>query len=87
MISTQVTASASPGTTLGVVKINLRDDGPDVYDTPGLLQPGALGTVLTERELQAITPSKLDVVTLRVSEGQCVILGGLAKVEVVDASA
>ena len=80
-----VTASASPGTTLGVVKINLRDDGPDVYDTPGLLQPGALGTVLTEEELQAITPKKLDVVTLRVGEGQCVLLGGLARVEVVDA--
>ena len=58
-----------------MVKINLRDDGPDVYDTPGLLQPGALGTVLTEEELQAITPKKLDVVTLRVSEGQCVLLG------------
>ena len=35
-----VTASASPGTTLGVVKINLRDDGPDVYDTPGCCSRG-----------------------------------------------
>lgn len=80
-----VTASASPGTTLGVVKINLKDDGPDVYDTPGLLQPGALGTVLNEQELNAVTPAKLDVVTLRVAEGQCVMLGGLAKVEMAEA--
>ena len=64
---------------MGVVKINLRDDGPDVYDTPGLLQPGALGTVLTEEELQAITPKKLDVVTLRVGEGQCVLLASRAQ--------
>ena len=59
-----VTASASPGTTLGVVKINLRDDGPDVYDTPGLLQPGALGTVVTEQELQGITPVSYTHLTL-----------------------
>ena len=81
-----VTASPTPGTTLGVVKVALRDAGPDVYDTPGLLSPHALGAKLTEDELKAVLPSseKLKPVALRVNPGKAVLLGALARVELLE---
>ena len=82
-----VTASAQPGTTLGVVKVNLRDSGPDVYDTPGLLSPAALGSALDDAELKAVLPGadRLRPVALRVNPGKSVLLGGLARVDLADA--
>ena len=78
-----VTASATPGTTLGVVKVALRDDGPDVYDTPGLLMPDALGSRLTEPELGAVLPREFNPVALRVQPGGSVLLGALGRVDVI----
>ena len=67
-------------------QVALRDAGPDVYDTPGLLSPHALGAKLTEDELKAVLPSseKLKPVALRVNPGKAVLLGALARVELLE---
>jgi ribosome biogenesis GTPase A len=78
------TVSSLPGTTLDMLKIAL-PTGVVVYDTPGILNPSQLTTKLTFEELKAVMPSKpLKPVTLRVTEGKCVCIGALAKVELVE---
>ena len=74
------TVSNLPGTTLDFLKIRL-PNGITVIDTPGLLNPGQLTAKLTTAELRQIVPSKpINAVTLRLQEGKCVLVGGLATV-------
>jgi len=78
-----VTASPLPGTTLEFIKIDM-GDGLDLYDTPGLLVPGTLTQRLTPAELKMVVPKKqVEPVTFRVGSGKCVLIGGLAKIEVI----
>jgi len=77
-----ITTSPLPGTTLEFIKVGL-PKGRSMYDTPGLLVPGTLTHMLTPEELKLVVPKKkLDVVTLRVPPGKCVLVGGLARIEV-----
>lgn len=78
-----VTASPLPGTTLEFIKIDM-GQGLDLYDTPGLLVPGTLTQRLTPAELKMVVPKKqVEPVTFRVGSGKCVLIGGLAKIEVI----
>ena len=80
--SSAVTSSIYPGTTLGLVAFPLipARDG-TVYDTPGVLSH-PLSSVLTHAELKAILPTRpLQPVTYRLSEGQSILLGGMARVD------
>mmetsp|Transcript_2490 Transcript_2490/g.3509 ORF Transcript_2490/g.3509 Transcript_2490/m.3509 type:complete len:768 (+) Transcript_2490:130-2433(+) len=78
-----VTESPLPGTTLKFIKVNL-GNGCNLYDTPGLLVPGTITQRLTPAELKMIVPKKeVEPVTFRVSSGKCVLIGGLAKIEVI----
>lgn len=78
-----VTASPLPGTTLEFIKIDM-GDGLELYDTPGLLVPGTLTQRLTPAELKMVIPKKqVEPVTFRVGSGKCVLIGGLAKIEVI----
>jgi len=78
-----ITASPLPGTTLEFIKIDLGDEL-SLYDTPGLLVPGTLTQRLTPAELKMIVPKKqVEPVTFRVGSGKCVLVGGLAKIEVI----
>lgn len=52
-----VTTSPLPGTTLKFIKVDL-GDGRLLYDTPGLLVPGALTQLLTPEELKIVVPKK-----------------------------
>lgn len=81
-----VTASPLPGTTLKFIKVEL-DGGRNLYDTPGLLVPGTLTQMLTPEELKVVVPTKkVQPVTFRVASGKCVLIGGLARVAIVDDS-
>lgn len=77
----KATVSNLPGTTLDFLKIHL-PNGVTMIDTPGLLNTGQLTARLTTDELRQVIPAKpINAVTLRVSEGKCVLIGGLANVE------
>jgi len=78
-----LTTSPLPGTTLKFIKIDL-GDGMQMYDTPGLLVPGTITQLLTPDELKVVCPKKqVEPVTFRVASGKCVLVGGLAKIEVI----
>lgn len=78
------TVSNLPGTTLDFLKIKL-PNGITMIDTPGLLNSGQLTSKLTTRELKEVIPVKpINAVTLRVQEGKCVMIGGLAIVELLE---
>jgi len=78
-----VTTSPLPGTTLKFIEVDL-GDGRSLYDTPGLLVPGSLTERLTPAELKVVVPKKrVEPITFRVSSGKCVLVGGLAKIELV----
>lgn len=78
-----LTTSPLPGTTLKFIKIDL-GNGQHIYDTPGLLVPGTITQLLTPDELKIICPKKqVEPITFRVAAGKCVLVGGLAKIEVI----
>jgi ribosome biogenesis GTPase A len=84
MVVPQATVSRVPGTTLDFLKIKL-PNGITVIDTPGLINPGQLTTKLNNAELKKVIPTKrVNHVSLRLEEGRCVLIGGLAKVELVE---
>ncbi|CAI5478482.1 unnamed protein product [Closterium sp. Yama58-4] len=78
-----------PGTTIGVVPIEgVLGGRTRVMDTPGLLHPHQLSVRLTREELKVVVPKKaLKPRTFRIKPGQCVLLGGLARVDVEEAAA
>ena len=76
-----VTTSPLPGTTLGVISMDL-GDGKTLMDTPGLLIDGSLGRLLTGAEMKMVTPKKANPITFRVEPGSSVMIGGLARVDV-----
>ena len=79
----QATVSRLPGTTLDFLKIKL-PNGLTVIDTPGLINPGQVTSKLNSAELKMVIPNKrVNHVSLRVEEGRCVLIGGLAKFELV----
>jgi len=76
-----LTNSHLPGTTLGFVRVSVFAGRQSLYDTPGLILPNQLTTKLTTEELADVVPKKrAQHVTLKVSEGKCVMLGGIARV-------
>ena len=82
----QATVSNLPGTTLDFLKIRL-PNGITMIDTPGLLNAGQLTGRLATEELRAVIPAKpVNAVTLRVAEGKCVLIGGLARIELAEVS-
>jgi ribosome biogenesis GTPase A len=79
-----VTVSNLPGTTLDFLKIKL-PNGITMIDTPGLINKGHLTSKLTTAELKQVIPSKpINPITLRLSEGRCVLMGGLAKIDLLE---
>jgi ribosome biogenesis GTPase A len=76
-----ITVSNLPGTTLDFLKIKLSNEI-TMIDTPGLINPGHLTSKLTTTELKEIIPAKpINAITLRLEEGKCVLIGGLASIE------
>jgi len=78
-----VTTSPLPGTTLRFIRFDL-GDGKSLFDTPGLLVPGSITQRLTAEELKLVVPRKeVEPITFRVASGKCVLIGGLAQVELI----
>eukprot|EP00980_Cylindrotheca_fusiformis_P007517 scaffold1561_cov129-Cylindrotheca_fusiformis.AAC.9 len=80
-----LTTSPLPGTTLKFIKVDL-GDSMSLYDTPGLLVPGTLTQLLTPEELKLPPVSwhrQVEPITFRVAAGKCVLVGGLARIEVI----
>lgn len=78
-----LTTSPLPGTTLKFIKVDI-GDGKKLFDTPGLLVPGTLTQLLTPEELKIVVPRKqVEPITFRVASGKCVLVGGLARIEVI----
>lgn len=76
-----LTTSVVPGTTLNLVKIPIGGKR-NMYDTPGLILPHQLTTLLNMEELKAVVPQKrVCYVTLRLTEGKSLFLGGLARID------
>jgi len=79
----KVTTSPIPGTTLDFVKLDI--GGTLLVDTPGLILPHQLTISLDSKELKAVLPEKqIEHVTLRVGEGKSVLIGGLARLDMVE---
>ena len=79
-----LTTSHLPGTTLGFVKASLLSGRQALYDTPGVVLPNQLTTLLTTSELADVVPKKRSShVTLKLGEGKSVLVGGLARIHVV----
>lgn len=77
------TVSNLPGTTLNFLKIVMHN-GITVFDTPGLMNKGQLTALLTAKELNDVIPDKpVHPVTLRLDEGRCALIGGIAKIEMI----
>ena len=80
----QTTVSSLPGTTLDFIKMKL-SNGVTMIDTPGLIKTGQLTSKLNPDELKNVIPNvKVNPITLRVTEGKCVMIGGLAIMQLVD---
>ena len=80
----QATVSPIPGTTLDFLKI-LLPKGVLMIDTPGLINPSQLTSRLNTEELKLVIPTKqIHHITLRVEEKYCVLIGGLARIELVE---
>lgn len=79
-----LTTSVIPGTTLDVVKIPLGSNM-NLFDTPGLMVSHQLTNLLTEKDLRSVVPSRsVEKVSFRLSEGKCIYVGGLARIELAE---
>lgn len=80
----RATVSHLPGTTLDFIKIKMVN-GITMIDTPGLINSGQMTSRLTAKELRNILPSKsVGGLTIRVLEGKTVLMGGLARIALVE---
>lgn len=78
-----ITTSPLPGTTLKFIQVKL-EGGRNLYDTPGLLVPGTITQLLTPDELKIVVPTKqVEPISFRIESGTCVLVGALAKVELI----
>lgn len=78
----RATASPLPGTTIDVTEYQL-EGGPRLLDAPGIAGDAPLAQVLCKDCLTALTPSKkMNTLEVRLKEGQTLMLGGLATLEI-----
>ncbi|KAG0565571.1 hypothetical protein KC19_8G200700 [Ceratodon purpureus] len=84
---TALTEAAVPGTTLGVLKLEgILPARARLFDTPGLIHPHQLSTKLNREEQKLVEVRKeLKPRTFRVKIGSSVHVGGLFRLDVVEA--
>ena len=74
-----ITTSRFPGTTLDQIRIPL-DDGSYIIDTPGIFHQHQMAHVLSEKDLNLVSPQKeLKPMTFQLNPEQTLFLGGLAR--------
>jgi ribosome biogenesis GTPase A len=82
------TVAPMPGTTLGLLKVAGIPLGPKhrAFDTPGVPHAYQMTSLLAPDEVRMLLPSRrLRARTYRVPVGSCVLLGGVARVDLVEA--
>lgn len=80
------TIASLPGTTLGLLRVPGLPLGPKhrAFDTPGVHHAYQLTSLLTHAELAAVLPRRrLKARTYRLPAGACLLLGGLARLDVI----
>lgn len=76
-----LTTSHLPGTTLGFVRVSVLAGRQALFDTPGLILPNQLTTLLSPDELANVVPKKRgEHITLQIKEGKAILVGGLAQI-------
>ncbi|KAL2483036.1 P-loop containing nucleoside triphosphate hydrolase superfamily protein [Forsythia ovata] len=85
---TKLTEAAVPGTTLGILRIGgILSAKAKMYDTPGLLHPYLMTMRLNRDEQKMVEIRKeLQPRTFRIKAGQAVHVGGLARLDLNEAS-
>ncbi|KAK2080751.1 hypothetical protein QBZ16_000605 [Prototheca wickerhamii] len=79
-----VTAAPAPGTTLGLLRVpGLLPAGCHMLDTPGMARPGSLVSLLPMRDIKLLQGRRpFRPRSFRLGAGQSVLLGGLARIDV-----
>uniref|UniRef100_A0ACD5XGA0 Uncharacterized protein n=1 Tax=Avena sativa TaxID=4498 RepID=A0ACD5XGA0_AVESA len=85
---TRLTEAAVPGTTLGILRMTgVLPAKAKMYDTPGLLHPYIMSMRLNSEERKMVEIRKeLRPRTFRVKAGQSVHIGGLTRLDILEAS-
>ena len=82
-LSSVITVSKFPGTTLDNIKIPL-NNGHYLIDTPGIIQSGQIAHKLQPEELKYAIPQKeIKPKTYQLNEGQTLFVGGLVRLDIV----
>jgi ribosome biogenesis GTPase A len=77
------TISKFPGTTLGILRRSLPENGLELLDTPGVIPPGRVSDLLCEECLKAVIPARgVSTKLFGLTPGQSLLLGGLSTVQV-----
>ncbi|KAM0072309.1 putative nitric-oxide synthase (NADPH) [Helianthus debilis subsp. tardiflorus] len=86
--ATKLTEAAVPGTTLGILRIGgVLSAKAKMYDTPGLLHPYLMSMRLTREEQKMVEIRKeLRPRTYRIKQGQAIHVGGLMRLDLIQAS-
>uniref|UniRef100_A0A0V0IB87 Putative ovule protein n=1 Tax=Solanum chacoense TaxID=4108 RepID=A0A0V0IB87_SOLCH len=86
--ATKLTEAPVPGTTLGILRIGgILSAKAKMYDTPGLLHPYLMSMRLNREEQKMVEIRKeLQPRTYRIKHGQTVHIGGLVRLDLVQAS-
>jgi len=78
-----ITTSYFPGTTLGKIEIPL-NDGSNLIDTPGIIQPQQMAHFLSAKDLKTITPRKeIKPKVYQLNPGQTLFFGGVSRFDYV----
>lgn len=79
-----VTAAAVPGTTLGMLRVpGLLPTGCQMLDTPGMSRPGSMTALLKPADIKLLQSRRaFKPRSYRLGAGQTVLLGGLARIDV-----
>jgi ribosome biogenesis GTPase A len=82
----KVTVAPVPGTTLGVIPVpSLLPQGCKMLDTPGVPHEYQIAAYMTPDEMKRLLPNRpLKPRTFRLGRGQSVMLGGVARIDVVE---
>ena len=76
-----VTTSNLPGTTLGVIEVDL-GQGKTLYDTPGLIIQESFTRHCSTDELKLVVPRKrVEPTTYRVEPGGSLLVGGMCRID------
>jgi ribosome biogenesis GTPase YqeH len=79
----ELTVSPYPGTTQGLISVDLTTAGILIIDTPGIVQGGRLGDLLCPECGKKLIPvGELSRKTFKLGQGQSLLFGGLAELAI-----